>query len=138
MTAKFCSQHLLTGLLLILISSLSLLVTQQKTAEAKPAGEGPATALRDWQLAIDEMKLLYLSHPHLNPLEQPRLRDYSWQAREQVKQLSRILHAAAFLIDSNDQESPRQQKAIEILTFPQVTDLSAIGYVPSRSESRRQ
>ena len=137
MTAKFCSQHLLTGLLLILISSLSLLVMQQKTAEANPAGEGLATALRDWQLATNEMYLLYLSHPHLNPLEQPRLRDYSWQAREQVKQLSRMLHAAAFLIDSNDQKSPRHRTAVQTLTFPRVTDLSAIGYIPSRSESRR-
>ena len=137
MTAKFRSPQVLTGLLLMMIASLVLLAPQQRAAEAGPSSPSVATLIRDWELAQQEMALLYLSHPDLNPLEQSTLRDYSWLAREQMHRLRRTLLAAAYLV-TNDESSHLYQKAVQTLTFPSLEDSLALEYYSGRKETGRQ
>lgn len=73
-------------------------------------------ALEQWQSVRNEMDLIYLSHPHLNPLEEPTLLEYSRQARAQIESLSESLHAIAYLLSSTN-NGPRQfDLAVQTLT----------------------
>lgn len=72
--------------------------------------------LEQWRTVRNELDLIYLSHPHLNPLEQQTLLEYSWQARTQIERLGTTLHAIAYLLTSTKSEPRQFDLAVETLT----------------------
>lgn len=120
MNPEFGIARISVVLLIAISAHAGLSGAEQKIAAEYLAGkeESAAThdpALEQWQVARNELDLIYLSHPHLNPLEQQTLLEYSFQARTQIVNLSQSLLAIAYLLNS-DSESRQFDLAVQTLT----------------------
>ena len=110
MTPRFCPQFMLNSALILAIGSFGVAASVRQDVQAKQPDQELSQAAASWRWMQNEVALLYLSYPHLNPLEQPRLRDYARRAHDQITRLSETLRAAVYLI-SNSEESLVSQPA---------------------------
>ena len=121
MNPEFLIARLSLALLIAISAHTGLAGTEQESVADSLTGKQETgltrePALEQWQSLRNELDLIYLSHPHLNPLEQQTLLKYSRQARAQIESLSESLHAIAFLLSSTENESRQFDLAVQTLT----------------------
>lgn len=121
MNSEFPAARLLLAFLIAIAVHTGLPGNEQGIdAAGPPDSQRAATtadlALHQWQSTGSELGLLYLSHPHVNPLEQQTLLEYSWQARAQIVNLRESLHAIAYLLRSDKNGQKQFTQAVQILT----------------------